>query len=238
MGMRMTRRLAIAVVSVAAALGAGASAPAAVAGPREDAARLAQAMRTRKLVNVKFDGASLDELVKWLKVATGWNWHVKRDVIAKAGVDLDALKVKVDLDDVTVATLMDIVLSPHALVAHPVGNIVFVTTKADALGKPYLLLHPISHLTWTKTNFRGPDIDLHPSGYVAPEDKTEGEEIDETDPFRDPAHVVELVKQVVDAPWETEGWSITATTTFLAVKAPRDVQRRVMAALEQLAALK
>jgi len=186
---------------------------------------------------VKFVDTSLDDAVRFLQIATGWNVVVRRTVIEKAGVELSALRFKLELTDVTVAGLLRVLLEPHGLVTKVEGNIVFVTTKADALGAPVLVLYPISHLTWTKTNFRGTDIDLHPSGFTVSEDVAEEEE-DEDDPFRDPQHVADLVKEMVDAPWTDEGWSLTATKQYLMVKAPRPVHRQVARALAQMAALK
>jgi len=230
-------RLAVASLVFGWVVASLAAAPAAwAADPRKDAA-LEAAMKVRRLPQVKFVDTSLDDAVRFLQIATGWNVVVRRTVIEKAGVELSALRFKLELTDVTVAGLLRVLLEPHGLVTKVEGNIVFVTTKADALGAPVLVLYPISHLTWTKTNFRGTDIDLHPSGFTVSEDVAEEEE-DEDDPFRDPQHVADLVKEMVDAPWTDEGWSLTATKQYLRVKAPRPVHRQVARALAQMAALK
>lgn len=231
----MTRsRFVAACLAVVACVGAGAR-PAS-ADAKKDAA-LEASVRTRKIPQVRFADTSLPDAARWLQVATGWNFVVKTAVIEKAGVDLTAVKYKLELNDVTVAGLLRVMLEPHGLVWKVEGNIVHLTTKADAQGKPVTVLYPISHLTWTKTNFRGPDIDLHPSGFVVSDDTAEEEE-DEEDPFRDPQHVVDLVKEMVDATWTEEGWSLTATKQWLMVMAPRAVQRQVAHALAQMAALK
>jgi hypothetical protein len=235
------RRLVTAVV-LSATLLAPAIAPAdrASLADANSSEQKAQALRiglaTRKLREVRFEGSSLDGVLAWLRVATGWNYVVKRDVIAKAGLDLETVRATLTLDDVTVATLLELVLEPHGLVATVRGNIVFVTTKADAMGKPVLVLHPISQLTWRKIDFHGPEIDLYPSDYTPPENVSEV--VVEDDPFADPQHVVDLVKQMVDAPWDSEGWSITATKQCLAVKAPKSVQRLVSRAVASMSALK
>ncbi len=231
----MTRsRFVAACLAVVACVGA--SARPASADAKKDAA-LEAAVKVRKIPQVRFADTSLQDAAKWLQVATGWNFVVKTAVIEKAGVDLSAVKYKLELNDVTVAGLLRVMLEPHGLVWNVAGNIVHLTTKADAQGKPVMVLYPISHLTWTKTNFRGPDIDLHPSGFVVSDDTAEEEE-DEEDPFRDPQHVADLVKEMVDATWTEEGWALTATKQWLMVKAPRSVQRQVARALEQMVALK
>jgi hypothetical protein len=206
------------------------------AGDAEKAVALAQALKTKRVKNVKFEGAKLDEVVKWLRVATGFNYVVKRDVLAKAGIDPETVTAKLELSDVTIATLLELVLEPHGLVTKIEGNVVFVTTKADALGKPVVVLHPISHITWQKTDFHGSKLDLHPSDYTPEEEPSEV--LVEDDPLTDPAYVVELVKTLVDAPWETEGWAISATKTVLTCRAPREIQLRVVRALVIVASLK
>ena len=175
-------------------------------------------------------------MLQFLRVATGFNFVIRHDVIQKAGIDLDTVRTKLDLDDVSVGLVLALVLEPHGLAAKVEGNIVFVTTKADLLGKPRLVLYPISQLTWKKVDFHGPDLDLHPSDFHA--DEPVEETVVEDDPFLDPQHVVDLVKEMVDAPWDTEGWSIRATTQFLMVKAPRSVQREVARAVEMMAEMK
>ncbi len=228
------RRLVL--LLVAALLPLSFAAAPAVADEAARAAALAQAVKTRKVKNVKFENASLDDLLKWLKVATSFNYVVKRDVLQKANVEIDSVKATLVLDDVTIATILDLVLEPHGLVWACEGNIVFVTTKADALGKPVFAIYPISHITWQKVDFHGPRIDLTPSDYKPEEDP---EEVPvEDDPLTNPDYVVELVKQMVDEPWDTEGWSLKATKTILTCRAPRPVQAEVAKAISVIAALK
>jgi hypothetical protein len=209
---------------------------ASAADPTVRGVALAQAMKTRRLSGVSFEKTKLEDVLAYLRVATGWNYVVKRAPILKAGVDLDTVLVTLTLDDVTVATLLEIALEPSGLVAAVEGNIVFVTTKADALGKPVLRLYAISHITFTLTDFHGPDINLHPSNYTPAEEVQEVPRDD--DPLTDPAKIVELVKEIVTEPWDTEGWSISATKQMLTVKAPRAVQRQVALALREIGSMK
>lgn len=213
--------------------------PASASPSRGEAAKdaaLAAAVRTRRLPEVVWSDVALDPAVAWLRVATGWNFHVRRPTLEKAGVELAALRFSCRLEDVTVAAVLRLLFEPHGIVWTVKGNVVHLTTKADAMGKPYLVIHAIGHLTWTKTNFRGPRIDLLPSGFA--DDDAPAEEEDESDPFRDPQHVVDLVKQMVEAPWGEPGWSIAATKVYLTVRAPRSVQAEVALALARMAALK
>jgi hypothetical protein len=208
----------------------------AAVGKRMEGAALAAAMKARRLTNVSFDKTKLEDVLTYLRVATGWNYVVKRAPILKAGIDLDAVTVTLTLDDVSVSTILEIALEPSGLVAAVEGNIVYVTTKLDAMGKPILRLYAISHITFTLTDFHGPDLDLHPSGYTAPEVVEEVARDD--DPLTDPNKIVELVKEIVSEAWDTEGWAISATKQTLTVKAPRAVQRQVAAALREIGSMK
>lgn len=213
----------------------------AVAGPLERrAAETLAGIASKRLGHVKFENADLDSIVTRLRITTGLNFFVRRHVIEKAGIDLASVRSNLDLDDVTLGLVLTVVLEPHGLVAMLEDNVVFITTKADALGPPVFALYDIRHLTWQKTDFHGPDLDLLPSGYVAPEGHSQfgGETAVEDDPFLDPQHVVDLVREMVDATWDAPGWNLTATKHFVAIKAPRAVLRRVVAALDRLSELK
>ncbi len=210
----------------------------AVAGPLERrSAELLEGLATRRLAEVRLEDASLDDVLTWLRTATGWNYVLRRTVIEKAGIDLAAIRVNLALHDVTVGLVLEFVLGHHGLAAKVEGNVVFVTTRADALGKPVLRLYDVRPLTWQKIDFVGPDLDLLPSGFDAGEAAPKEVPV-EDDPFLDPQHIVDLVREMVPGDWEAEGWTITATKTYLAVKAPRSIQRRVGLAVAQMVAMK
>jgi hypothetical protein len=231
-----TASLVAAALCLPLCAGAASAGPAAAAGKRIEGAALAAAMKTRRLHDVSFEKTKLEDVLAYLRVATGWNYVVKRAPILKAGVDLDQTLVTVTLDDVSVSTLLEIALEPSGLVAVVEGNIVYVTTKSDALGKPILKIYALSHITFTLTDFHGPNLDLQPSNYTPAEIVEEVPRDD--DPLTDPSKIVDLVKEIVTAPWDTEGWSISATKQMLTVKAPRAVQRQVAAALREISAMK
>jgi hypothetical protein len=170
-------------------------------------------------------------------VATGVNVHVKTAAMAKAGVDVGALRFSATLDDVTIGTMLKILLEPHALAAKVEGNVLFVTTKADAAGKPVTRMYGISHITFTKIDFMSPPMDLRPSDYT-PSEEYVPEKVVENDPLTTGDAVVELVKDIVPGDWDAEGWAIRATDTYLVVRAPVAVQAQVGRALRVIAALK
>jgi hypothetical protein len=231
-------RLALPAVLLLALIGS-AAAPAS-AGPSTAAkdAALLNALKTRRLTNVIFKDQGFKVILPWLRAATGWNFLLKSVEIQKAGIAVDDLVFDVELHDVTVAAFLQVLLEPHGLAVKVSDNIVFITTKGDAYGKPVTRVWGISHITWTKTDFIAPDINLHPSGYSPPEEY-EPEVIVEDDPLKTGDAVADLVKELV-APgeWDTEGWSIRATNVHLVVRAPLAIQAQVGRAIDVIASMK
>ena len=111
-------------------------APEASAGPSRKDVALSNALKTRRLTNVQFEDLSLQDLVKWLRVATGHNYLLKLKPIVKAGIDPEDVRITVTLEDVTVATLLKLVLEPYDLTVVVKGNVVWITTHAASLGRP------------------------------------------------------------------------------------------------------
>ncbi len=214
--------------------------PPADAGPntRLYGQRLAGALREQKIRKAKFEQVALPELVKWLRLATGANIVLKQRALAKAGIDAKEITFTADLENVTVATLLGLALEPHELVAQVRGNVVYITTREDSLGKPVTRLYGISHITYQKVDFIAPSLDLRPSDFVAADDY-EPERLVEDDPLADGDGVAELVQELVAAgQWENEGWSIRATQRHLVVRAPRSVQRLIPRVLAAIASMK
>ena len=232
------RLLPIALLLLLASGILGASAAPAVAGPGGRAAALARKLKTQRLENVRFEDASLDDVLRWLRIATGANFVVKRTALAKAGSEPADVRATLILERVTPATPLHLVLEPHDLAATVKGNVVYVTTRADALGRPVTRIYAISHITWTKVDFIAPDINLRPSNWT-PIDEYEPERVVEDDPLNSGDAVAELLQDLV-APgeWDNDGWSIRATDRYLVVRAPKSVHAKVNGALAQIASLK
>ena len=136
------------------------------------------------------------------------------------------------------ATLLNLVLEPHDLAAKVKGNVVYVTSRVDAMGKPVTRIYAISHITWTKIDFIAPDINLFPSNFT-PIEEYESERVVENDPLNSGDAVAELLQDLV-APgqWDNDGWAIRATNRYLVIRAPSSVQAKIDRALAQIASLK
>jgi hypothetical protein len=208
----------------------------ALASPR--GAALQEALKTKRVKNLKWTQMGLNDMVTWLRIATGWNFIVNHAEVAKANVDVASLAFDLELADVSVATLLEVTLPPVGLAVRIQDNLVWITSKADAQGKLVTRLYGISHITWQKVDFAAPDINLLPSGYTPPTEY-EPETLVEDDPLLTGEAVAELLKEiVVPGEWETEGWSMKATKTYLVIRAPVAVQAKIPRALATISSLK
>ncbi|MHC5011621.1 MAG: hypothetical protein ACYTG6_11850 [Planctomycetota bacterium] len=210
----------------------------ALAGPNARDAALLRSLETRRLSKVEFQDHSLQDVVKWLRIATGHNILVKQVPIAKAGIDVDDIRFTIQLQDVTAGQVLRLLLEPEGLAVQVKGNIVFVTTRQDALGRPITRLYGISHITYVKTDFIAPEINLRPSDFT-PAEEYVPEEIVEDDPLTSGDAVADLVRELVSPEdWDNDGWSIRATDRYLVIRAPASVHAQVLRALDIIASLK
>lgn len=238
----MPRRLAtLPALLLAALLALGAAAPRPVQAGEASAvraARLLGAMKSTRLKQVRWKDMTLVDVTAWLRIATGWNILVNQAALAKAGIDPAAITFSIELDDVSVASLLDLLLEPHGMAVRVADNLVFLTSKADAQGRLLTRVYGISHLTWQKVDFIAPDINLRPSNFTPPEEYVP-EVVVEDDPLVTGDAVADLLKEIVTpGEWGTEGWSIRATRTYLVIRAPVAVHAAIPRALDIIAALK
>lgn len=213
--------------------------PDAEAGSRAKDRALVLQLKKQRLTKVQFKETDLKGVLKWLRVATSKNIVIKRAALVKADIDWEDIKYTVSLEKVTVWTFLDeVVAKPHGMALKVKGNILFLTSKADSYGKPLTRLYEISHITWTKTDFHGPEINLKPSGFV--DDEYEPEVIVEDDPLASGDAVAELLKEILTPKlWEqNDAWNIRATDRYLVVRAPREIHNLVPRTLAKIAALK
>ncbi len=205
---------------------------------RTRAASLAASLRRQVLQKVEFKDAPLLDVVKWLRIATGKHILVKHAALAKAGIDPGEVRFTATLERVTVVTLLRVWLRPHNLSAIVKGNILYITTKKDSVGKPITRMYGIAHLTYTKTDFIAPRLDL-PSNNDTIEDRPTEVPV-EDDPLTDADAVAELIKKLVDPKgWEeNDDWTISGTKTYILVRAPRHVHRQMLGALGRIASMK
>lgn len=222
-----TRMRIVALVALLAAL-----APAGPAAP--DARGLANTLRTR-LVTVRLDDATLDEFVDFLRKASGVNIVVNRKAIAKDGGDADAIRVAIDVKDVTVLDALRIVLEPLDLGMRVRGNVLLITSKRDARGESVLVLYDVADLLMPIRDFPAPDLNIYPSGYEPPEPpEPEVHQAIETS-----EELAELVRQFTGrGTWEDAGIRITVLRRHLFVRQYPAVHAEIRRFLEAVRGLR
>lgn len=196
-------------------------------------------LKKQRLTKVQFKDTDLKGIVKWLRVATSKNILIKRAALAKADIDWEDIRWTVTLEKVGVWTFLEeVVAKPHGMALKVKGNILFITSKADSFGKPVTRMYAISHITWTKVDFIGPDINLKPSGFT--DDDYEPEVIREDDPLATGDAVADLLKEIlVPKLWdENDSWNVRATDRYLVIRAPKAVHNLVPRTLSKIAAMK
>ena len=227
------------ILALAAALACLPALSTAQADPTAKDAALVATLRKQRLTHVEFKETNLQGIVEWIRVATSKNIVIKVAALAKADIAWEDLTWTVELRDVSVwSFLEDVIAQPHGMALKVTGNIVFITSKADSYGKPVTRLYGISHITWTKTDFYGPSLDLKPSGFTP--DEYEPEKVVEDDPLTTGDAVAELLKELLlPSAWEAnDDWNIRATDRYLVIRAPVAVHSLVPRALDKIASMK
>ena len=92
---------------------------------------LINTLQTRR-ISVKFESASLDEVVKYVRAASGINIVVQKHKIEKAGGDADAIEISMKVRNVTVLDFLKLALLPNELGMATKGNILLITSKEIA----------------------------------------------------------------------------------------------------------
>ena len=201
-------------------------------------AQLVQAIKRQHLNTVKFKDATLKEVVDWLRIVTAKNYVIKYTALAKADVDLESIRYTFTLSNVKLTSFLSMILKPHDMAAVVKGNVIYITSKADSYGRLLTRMYSIAHITYTKTDFIAPQIHLNPSGFV--EEEYEPEVVRDDDPLAEGEAVADLIKQMVlPKGWEAnDNWNISATKTYLVVRAPKAVHARMSRALAMISSMK
>ena len=184
---------------------------------------LVNSLQTRR-VSVEFEKATLDQFVKWVRTATGINIVVKKHAIEKDGGDPDAIEISLKVQNVKVLNLLKLALEPHNLGLAARGNVLIVTSKRDARGKPVLVMYSVADLLIPIRDFPAPDLNLHPSSYEPPEPPEP--EISQAVESAD--ELAELVRQFTGRDtWEDEGVNIHVFRKHLFIRQYPGVHREI-----------
>jgi len=198
------------------------------------AQQLVNTLRQRR-ISVKFDAASLDDVVKYIQAATGINIVVRKHKISADGGDADAIEIGLKVRNVTVLDFLKLAFEPHDLGLAVRNNVLLITSKKDARGKPKLRMYDVSHLLVQIRDFPAPDINIYPSNFEPPE----APEIEVHQAVESSEEIAELVRTFVgQGTWEDEGVAIHVFRRHLFVRTYPSVHRKVAHLLVQLNALR
>ena len=205
----------------------------ALAGPdatRKKARSIANILTTRK-ISVEFKKATLDQFVKFVRTATGINIVVNKVRIERDGGDVDAIEIALDVKNVKVIDAMKLALQGHELGLKLKGNILYITSKKDALGKPVLRIYSVAHLLVALRDFPARDMNVYPSNYEPPE----ADEPQVVQTYESSEELAELIRNFTGKDtWENEGIAIHVFRKHLFIRTYPGVHREVARLLAML----
>ena len=190
-------------------------------------------LTTRK-ITVKLEKRSLTDFLKFVRVAADINIVVDKPALLKEDIDPDAIEIDLELRNVKVIDALKIALQPLNLALKVKGNVLLITTKKAARGKPVLVIYSVATLLFPIRDFPAPDMNLRPSGYEPPEP----EEAEVHQAIESADELAELVRQFAgQETWENEGIQITVFRRHLFIRQYPDVHRQISRLLQQLQGL-
>jgi len=191
---------------------------------------IANLLLSRRLT-VKFEKATLDQFVAHLRAATGINIFVHKGRMAKDGVDPDAIQIDLDVHDVTAADLLKLAFAGVDVGFRIEKNVLIVTSKKDARGKPVLRIYSVAHLLMPIRDFPAPDMNVYPSNYEPPEPP----EPEVTQTYESSEQLAELVRTFTgEGTWEDEGVQVTVFRRHLFVRTYPSVHAEIQRFLDEL----
>jgi hypothetical protein len=210
--------------------GSGAATSQTAAGAAERAESISNLLRSRRLT-VKFEKATLDQFIDHLRGATGINIFVYKARMQKDGVDPDAIQIDLDVKDVSAGELLDLAFAGLDVGFRIQGNILILTSKKDARGKPVLRIYSVAHLLVPIRDFPGQDMNVYPSNYQPPEPP----EPEVTQTYESSEELAELVRRFTgEGTWEDEGVRITVFRNHLFIRTYPAVHAEIQRFLDEL----
>jgi len=199
-------------------------------GRAEKAEAILNLLRSRRLT-VKFEKATLDQFVDHLRAATGINIFVYKTRMTKDGVDPDGIQIDLDVKDVAAGDLLDLAFAGKDVGFRIQGNILILTSKKDARGKPVLRVYSVAYLLVPIRDFPGQDMNVYPSNYEPPEPP----EPEVVQTYDSSEQLAELVRTFTgEGTWEDEGVRITVFRNHLFIRTYPSVHAEIQRFLDEL----
>jgi type II secretory pathway component GspD/PulD (secretin)/tetratricopeptide (TPR) repeat protein len=169
-----------------------------VAGEGESKAAILATLEAKRVKGLVFQEANLDQVVAYLRITTGLNFHITPKV--RSGKFEDVKVSMGPLDDVTVRQVLDIVTSTNALKWEPRNGVVTIMLPEEVAGRLQQRFFDVKDLAVKIQSFRGTEIYLAPSNYTPPEPP----ELAEPAKILDETALTEMIKSTIDP----ESWAI------------------------------
>lgn len=200
-------------------------------GDRVDQAQAVANLLLSRRLTVKFEKATLDQFVDHFRAATGINVFVHKGRMAKDGVDADAIQIDLDVKDVSAVELLKLAFAGIDVGFRIEGNVLILTSKKDARGKPVLRIYSVAHLLVPIRDFPGQDMNVYPSNYEPPE----APEPEVVQTYESSEQLAELVRTYTgEGTWEDEGVRITIFRHHLFVRTYPAVHAEIQRFLDEL----
>lgn len=191
---------------------------------------VANVLDTRR-ISVKLEKASLDQFLGYVRAATGLNIVLNKARIDKDGGDAESIEISLDVKNVKVADALKLALEPHDLGMIVKGNVLLITSKKAARGKPVLKIYSVAHLLVQIRDFPAPDVNIYPSNYEPPEPPEP--EVQQT--YESSEELAELIRQFTGSEtWEDEGVNLTVFRKHLFIRTYPKVHAEIGRFLAQL----
>jgi hypothetical protein len=172
-----------------------------LAGPRDSARALLNTLQTRR-ISIDFDKASLDDFVKYIRAASGINIVVMQKQIEKDGGDIEGIEITLKVNDVKLIDALRLVVETNDLGLAIKRNVLLVTSKRAARGKPRLVIYDVADALIPIRDFPAPDMNIYGSNHEPPEPEEESV----TQAIESSDELAELVRQFTgQGTWEDQG---------------------------------
>jgi hypothetical protein len=151
--------------------------------------------------------------------------------MAKDGVDPEGMEISLDVKDVAAADLLKLAFAGREVGFRIEGNVLIVTSKKDARGKPVLRIYGVAHLLIPIRDFPGQDMNVYPSHY----ERLEPPEPEVVQAYESSEQLAELVRTYTgEGTWEDEGVRITVFRNHLFVRTYPAVHAQIERLLDEL----
>jgi type II secretory pathway component GspD/PulD (secretin)/tetratricopeptide (TPR) repeat protein len=199
-------------------------------GPVEDSSMAAiyTTLETKRVKGLNWEEANLDSVVNYLRTITGLNFFISQKVRAEK---FDEVVVTLQLDDVSVKTVLDLVTDPYELKWEPRGGVVTIATADEIRGQMGIRYFDVKDLNVAIQNFVGREINLVPSNFTPPEPP----ELPEPTPIFPQDSLVELIRETIgqEGAWDDPA-TIEARNGIIIARNTAPILNQVQALLDEL----